>query len=115
LLDVTRRQFIYNLSTGIGALALGAMGCGKGVGDKPKPNLAAPGPAASLHLPHFQPRARRVIFLHMAGAPSQLEMFDYKPVLHKLDGQDCPQSFLAGKRFAFIKGVPKMLGAAGQL
>jgi hypothetical protein len=51
-----------------------------------------------------------VIFLHMAGAPSQLEMFDYKPVLHKLDGQDCPDSFLAGKRFAFIKGVPKMLG-----
>ncbi|MBD0260440.1 MAG: DUF1501 domain-containing protein, partial [Cytophagales bacterium] len=110
LLDVTRRQFIYNLSTGIGALALGAMGCGKGVGEKPKPNLAAPGPAAGLRLPHFQPRAKRVIFLHMAGAPSQLEMFDYKPVLHRLDGQDCPQSFLAGKRFAFIKGVPNMLG-----
>jgi hypothetical protein len=111
LLDVTRRQFIYNLSTGIGALALGALGgCGKGGGEKPKPNLAAPGHTAGLRLPHFPPRAKRVIFLHMAGAPSQLEMFDYKPVLHKLDGQDCPQSFLAGKRFAFIKGTPKMLG-----
>jgi hypothetical protein len=46
----------------------------------------------------------------MAGAPSQLELFDYKPDLQTLDGQDCPQSFLEGKRFAFIQGVPKMLG-----
>jgi len=46
----------------------------------------------------------------MAGAPSQLELFDYKPDLMKLDGQDCPQSLLEGKRFAFIRGVPKMLG-----
>lgn len=51
-----------------------------------------------------------MIYLHMAGAPSQLELFDYKPDLAKLDGQDCPQSFLEGKRFAFIRGVPKMLG-----
>jgi hypothetical protein len=46
----------------------------------------------------------------MAGAPSQLELFDYKPELMKMDGQLCPQSLLAGKRFAFIRGVPKMLG-----
>jgi len=56
------------------------------------------------------PKAKNVIFLHMAGAPSQLELFDYKPLLKQLDGQDCPQSLLEGKRFAFIKGVPKMLG-----
>jgi hypothetical protein len=47
----------------------------------------------------------------MAGAPSQLELFDYKPELRRLDGQDCPASFLAGKRFAFISGVPKLLGS----
>ena len=46
----------------------------------------------------------------MAGAPSQLELFDYKPVLQKLNGKDCPASLLAGKQFAFIQGVPKMLG-----
>jgi len=46
----------------------------------------------------------------MAGAPSQLEVFGYKPELMKLNGQDCPPSFLEGKRFAFIRGVPKMLG-----
>jgi len=45
----------------------------------------------------------------MAGAPSQLELFEHKPVLTRLDGQDCPASFLAGKRFAFINGVPKLL------
>jgi hypothetical protein len=42
----------------------------------------------------------------MAGAPSQLELFEYKPELKRFDGQDCPASFLAGKRFAFISGVP---------
>ena len=61
--------------------------------------------------PQFAARAKRIIYLHMAGAPSQLELFDYKPELTKLDGQDCPASFLAGKRFAFISGVPKLLGA----
>ena len=46
----------------------------------------------------------------MEGAPSQLELFDYKPELAKLDGQLCPPSLVEGKRFAFIKGTPKMLG-----
>lgn len=58
------------------------------------------------------PRAKRAIYLHMAGSPSQLEMFDHKPELKKLHMQDAPASFLEGKRFAFIKGVPKVL--AGQ-
>ena len=61
-------------------------------------------------LPPFAGKAKSVIYLHMAGAPSQLELFDYKPELMKMDGQDCPPSLLAGKRFAFIRGVPKMLG-----
>jgi hypothetical protein len=46
----------------------------------------------------------------MAGSPSQLDLFEYKPELAKLDGQDCPQQLLEGKRFAFIRGVPKLLG-----
>ena len=60
--------------------------------------------------PPFAAKAKSVIYLHMAGAPSQLELFDYKPELMKMDGQDCPPSLLEGKRFAFIRGVPKMLG-----
>jgi uncharacterized protein (DUF1501 family) len=58
----------------------------------------------------FPGKARSVIYLHMAGAPSQLELFDYKPELARLDGQDCPPSLLEGKKFAFIRGIPKMLG-----
>jgi hypothetical protein len=60
--------------------------------------------------PHFPAKAKSVIFLHMAGAPSQLELFDYKPVLQKMHGQDCPPSFIEGKKFAFIRGVPTLLG-----
>jgi len=60
--------------------------------------------------PNFPATAKRVIYIHLAGAPSQLETFDYKPELAKLNGQPCPDSFLKGKRFAFIKGVPKMMG-----
>ena len=58
----------------------------------------------------FAAKAKQVIFLHMAGGPSHLELFDYKPELVKRNGQACPDEFLKGQRFAFIKGVPKLLG-----
>ena len=61
-------------------------------------------------VPHLPGKAKRVIYLHMAGAPSQHELFDYKPELEKLDGKECPKEFLEGKQFAFIQGIPKMLG-----
>lgn len=103
---LTRRHFLKTCGMGLGAMALGSlMGCGE--------SLTGAEILGNPMLPkatHFAGKAKRVIFLHMAGAPSQLELFDYKPDLHKLDGQDCPQSFLEGKRFAFIQGVPKMLG-----
>ncbi|MFK8111793.1 MAG: DUF1501 domain-containing protein [Rubripirellula sp.] len=60
--------------------------------------------------PPLPAKAKRVIYLHMIGAPSQLELFDYKPELKKLDGKKCPSAFLEGKRFAFIQGTPQMLG-----
>ena len=53
-------------------------------------------------LPHFPPRAKNIIYLFMAGGPSQLELFDYKPKLIELNGQPIPQSFIEGKRFAFM-------------
>ncbi|MTB50995.1 DUF1501 domain-containing protein [Lewinella sp. W8] len=101
----TRRLFLRQGLLGMGGLALGTlMGCGT----KTPPSSST---AASLAQAYrFAPRARRVIYLHMAGAPSQLELFDYKPTLAKLHGQDCPPSLLDGKRFAFIQGTPKMLG-----
>jgi hypothetical protein len=110
----TRRHFIKESAMGLGALALGSLlGCGK---TGSSPNVAAAGALVDAtnpllpKPPHFAGKARAVIFIHMAGAPSQLELFSYKPALEKLDGQNCPPSLLEGKRFAFIRGVPKMLG-----
>ncbi len=104
----TRRHFLKKCSTGLGGIALasllGPQNLFAGNSHPPTPDLS------SLNLPHHVPKAKRVIYLHMAGAPSQLELFDYKPELQKLDGLDCPQSLLEGKRFAFIQGTPKMLG-----
>jgi len=105
----TRRHFLKESAMGLGALALGSLfGCGS----KSSSNDIVFDPAHPLlpKMPPFPGRAKSVIYLHMAGAPSQLELFDYKPELMKMDGQNCPQSLLEGKRFAFIRGVPKMLG-----
>lgn len=105
----SRRHFIKESAMGLGALALGSlMGCGT----KNNASQVVFDPAHPLapKLPPFPGKAKSVIYLHMAGAPSQLELFDFKPELAKMDGQLCPPSLLEGKRFAFIRGVPKMLG-----
>ncbi|MFT5142162.1 MAG: hypothetical protein ACI80V_000377 [Rhodothermales bacterium] len=107
---LTRRHFLRTCSTGLGAAALGSMlGCNTGSASIPTAGVDFSDPMAP-RVPHHLPTAKRVIFLHMAGAPSQLELFDYKPELAKLNGQPCPPSLLEGKRFAFIRGTPKMLG-----
>ncbi len=109
----TRRHFLKESAMGLGALAMGSLigSCGD-LFSSPQTKIAYD-PAHPLlpKPPPFVGKAKSVIYLHMAGAPSQLELFDYKPELMKMDGQDCPPSLLAGKKFAFITGVPKMLGA----
>jgi hypothetical protein len=107
----TRRHFLKESAMGFGALALGSLlgSCGTNSTDSSASLFDASNPLAP-RAPMFPGKAKSVIYLHMAGAPSQLELFSYKPELAKLDGQDCPQSLLEGKKFAFIRGVPKMLG-----
>ncbi|MEM7655155.1 MAG: DUF1501 domain-containing protein [Bacteroidota bacterium] len=100
----SRRYFLRQCMGGLGAAALGSLLTGADFASPKQPT----GPGLQ---PHFPPTAKSVIFLHMAGAPSQLEMFDYKPVLQQYDNQPCPESLLEGKRFAFLAGVPKMMGA----
>ncbi len=104
LFTPTRRHFLRGCSLGLAGMWLGSRATASSVIKK---DSAHPLRAA---MPPFSAKAKRVIYLHMAGSPSQLELFDYKPELNKFDGRDCPQSFLAGKQFAFIQGVPKMLG-----
>ncbi len=107
----SRRHFIKESAMGLGSLALGTFLASCGSNSSPKTTVDFD-PAHPLmpRLPHYAGKAKSVIYLHMAGAPSQLELFDYKPELLKMNGQDCPPSLLEGKRFAFIRGVPKMLG-----
>ncbi|MGL4514885.1 MAG: DUF1501 domain-containing protein [Lacipirellulaceae bacterium] len=99
----TRRQFFGAAGLGLGALALSTLGGRSAVASTP----ATPAP---LGVGAHSARAKNVIYIHLAGAPSQLELFDYKPELKRNSGKTCPDEFLAGKRFAFIRGVPKMLG-----
>lgn len=103
----TRRQFLSRCTTGLGAMFLANQLGASGGHSMPVHDAANP---LSELQPHFPGKAKRVIYLHMIGAPSQLELFDYKPDLKQLDGQPCPQSFLEGKNFAFIQGTPNMLG-----
>lgn len=107
LQHATRRHFLGNCVTGLGAIWLATQSATSQAGFSPQ-HLAT-NPLSPLAPPQ-DAKVKRVIYLHMVGAPSQLELFDYKPDLDKLDGQECPASFLEGKRFAFINGTPRMLG-----
>ena len=103
---ITRRHFFRSCQVGLGSMALASL--------MRHPLLATPGsdqlanPLAPKLPPHAA-KAKSVIYLHMAGSPTQLETFDAKPELQKYDGKDCPEHLLKGKRFAFIEGVPRML------
>ena len=98
----TRRHFIKECTTGLGGLAISSlfMGCDPLRSSSKKKAMGFTerdlNPLATL-APPFNPKVRSVIYLHMVGSPSQLEMFDYKPVLHKLNNKDCPQSLLEGQ------------------
>ena len=96
----TRRHFLEGCHLGLASIFLGSLGA-TGSAQTPPPAPGRPRRAA---------KAKSVIYLHMAGGPSQLELFDPKPELQRHDGADCPQHLLDGKRFAFIKGVPQLLG-----
>jgi hypothetical protein len=100
-LRLNRREFFTRSSGALGSMALGRLLAR----DLPAPEIA---PIAS---PHFAPRAKNVIFLHMIGAPSQLDLFDDKPMLRKHDGQRCPDELIKGKRFAFIGGEMTLAGS----
>ena len=95
-LMVNRRQFFGRSAVGIGSAALGGLLAREGA--------AANGLAA---LPHFAPKAKRVVYLFMNGAPSHTDLFDYKPLQKQMHGQSVPQEFVAGKRFSTMTGNPK--------
>jgi hypothetical protein len=115
LLLQTRRHFFHDCAIGLGSLALASLlSDGKILAAK---ETLVTTPLAPKR-PHFPARAKSVIYLFMAGGPSQLELFDCKPKLLELDGKPIPQTYLKNKRFAFMdsftKQVPRLLGAKRQ-
>ncbi len=110
LLALTRRHFFGQCALGIGSMALASL-LSEGQAS------AAPAPATPMmpRPPHFPPRVKHVIYLFMAGAPSQLELYDYKPKLLAQHGKPIPPDFIKGKRFAFMdsfaKEPPKLLAS----
>ena len=104
----TRRHFFQQCGVGLGAMALHAMFAQDGWGAH-RVQLDPTNPMAPRN-PPLVSRAKRVIYLFMAGGPSQLELFEDKPKLRELTGQPPPPSLLAGRRFAFLKGTEKLLG-----
>ncbi len=108
---VTRRHFFRQAGFGIGSAALTALLNRYAFAtETASAALRAANPMAPRP-PHFAPKAKSIIYLFMAGAPSQVDLLDYKPKLQQLDGQHCPEEILKGERFAFIQGVPKLLGS----
>lgn len=98
--DLTRRRFFGLAARGLGA-GLGSLALGSLLGDRMSAATLSPGASPSsiaLPGPHYRARAKRVIYMHMEGAPSQLDLFDYKPKLRQRFNQDLPDSIRQGQR-----------------
>lgn len=107
---ISRRKFLTAGSTGVGTLALASL---LGADDSGQQQTKVPSPFAAK-LSHYAPRAKNIIFLFMAGAPSQLDLFDYKPKLNELDGKTINPAELDESLFANLDlkiRVPKLLGS----
>ena len=103
----TRRQFLRRAGQfSLGAIALEAL-LPRGMGAVTP--ISATDPMVSRP-PHFAPKVKRIIYLHMSGGPPHLDLFDYKPELVKRDGQYAPDDFVKGKKFAFTSGTPRLMG-----
>jgi hypothetical protein len=101
---LTRRSFLKD--TGqfcLGAIAFASLAAREA-------NAASNAKPLTARNPHFAPKVKRVIYLHMSGGPPHLDLFDYKPELVKWNDKPCPDEFLKGKKFAFTTGVPKLMG-----
>ena len=97
---LTRRQLFQRVGLGVGGFALANL--------LNNDSSAAP----KNPFPHFAPKAKNVIYFHLVGAPSHLDLFDYKPELQKRNGELCPKEMFEGKQLAFIRSRPSLLGTS---
>ncbi len=110
LKPITRRHFFQESGLGIGAIALLSI-LNEKLFANPTEESAGPVNTLASKPAHFPPKAKSIIYLFMAGAPSQLDLLDYKPKLKELSGQKIPEEIIKGERFAFIRRDPKLLGS----
>jgi len=101
LYQQSRRDFLKGSALGLGSIALGSLlGCNFSSGNGSKKIIASLDENQPLINPHFIPKAKRVIYLFQSGGPSQMELFDHKPMLNKMHGQDIPSSVLGNQRLS---------------
>src|ERR1700760_2270639 len=100
----TRRHFLRRA----GQFSLGAIALESLLGENASGALSAVNPLA-VKPSQYPAKVKRVIYLHMSGGPPHLDIFDYKPELVKRNGQDAPDAFIKGKKFAFTTGTPKLM------
>ncbi len=107
---LSRRDFLNRFGFGLGGMALAHL-------LNPARSVAAPAGASwgVLAEPHFPPKAKRIIYLFMAGGPSQLETFDFKPLLNERNGEDLPESVRMGQRLTGMSGNQSVLPLAGSI
>ena len=111
--EMNRRDFFGRFALGLGGAALFGLLRGEASAAQP---VTAPNPFKGiLDAPHFAPKAKRIIYLFMAGGPSQMDLFDYKPLLNKLNGQDLPDSVRMGQRLTGMSANQAKLPLAGSI
>ena len=106
-LTESRREFLKHTGAGIGALGLASVLNGRLFA---APAAGGAGDSLAPIRPHIAPRAKNVIYIHLVGGPSHLELFDFKPELVKRSGEKCPDHMFKGKQLAFIREHPTLLG-----
>ncbi|MGF1580574.1 MAG: DUF1501 domain-containing protein [Gemmataceae bacterium] len=102
----SRREMFQRLGIGIGSVALASL-LNSELGAEIRPTTQN---SLRAKEPHFAARAKSIIYMHMVGAPSHLEIFENKPMLQRHDGEPVPRHLIEGQRFAFLRGHPKLLG-----
>src|ERR1043166_4913156 len=108
---MTRREFFGRFALGMGGIALSQLLPPSLLGASMTTNPST----GVLREPHFPPRAKRIIYLFMAGGPSQLDLFDYKPLLNQRNGEDLPESVRMGQRLTGMSSSQATLPMAGSL
>src|SRR5688572_32675652 len=108
--SINRRLFLRDSALGLGGIALSSLLHGEAASAAPANPFAG-----ILDKPHFEAKAKRIIYLFMAGGPSQLDLFDHKPLLNEMNGKDLPESVRRGQRLTGMSGNQATLPLAGSI